>query len=47
MTSGGRIVCHDYNTNSMPGLKKAFSEFFKDEPEKIIEIADSQVMVIK
>ena len=47
MTSGGRIVCHDYNTNSMPGIKKAFSEFFKDELEKIIEIADSQVMVIK
>ena len=30
MTSGGRVVCHDYNTNSMPGIKKAFSEFFKD-----------------
>ena len=47
MISRGRIVCHDYNTNSMPGIKKAFSEFFKNEPEKIIEIADSQVMVVK
>ena len=47
MVVGGRIVSHDYNTNSMPGIKKAFSEFFMDQPEKIIEIADSQVMVIK
>ena len=47
MVVGGRIVSHDYNTNSMPGVKKAFSEFFMDQPEKIIEIADSQVMVIK
>jgi hypothetical protein len=31
----------------MPGVKKAFSEFFMNQPEKIIEIADTQVMVIK
>ena len=47
MVVGGRIVSHDYNTTSMPGVKKAFSEFFMNQPEKIIEIADSQVMVIK
>ena len=47
MIVGGRIVSHDYNTSSMPGVKKAFSEFFMDQPEKIIEIADSQVMAIK
>ena len=47
MVKGGRIVSHDYNTTSMPGIKKAFREFFKNEPEKIIEIADSQVMVFK
>ena len=47
MVVGGRIVSHDYNTNSMPGIKKAFSEFFMNQPEKIIEIADTQVMVIK
>ena len=44
---GGRIVSHDYNTTSMPGIKKAFKEFFKDNPEKLIEIADTQIMVIK
>ena len=47
MVSGGRIVSHDYNTTSMPGVKKAFLEFFKNEKEKLIEIADSQIMVIK
>ena len=47
MVIGGRIVSHDYNASSMPGVKKAFMEFFRDQPEKIIEIADSQVMVIK
>ena len=47
MVKGGRIVSHDYNTQSMPGIKKAFQEFFKNEPERIIEIADTQVMVSK
>ena len=47
MISGGRIISHDYNTTSMPGVKKAFFEFFKGSPEKLIEIADTQVMVIK
>ncbi len=47
MISGGRIVSHDYNATSIPGVKKAFSEFFKNTPEKLIEIADTQIMVIK
>ena len=47
MVSGGRIVSHDYNTTSMPGVKKAFVEFFINEKEKLIEVADSQIMVIK
>ena len=47
MVMDGRIVSHDYNTTSMPGIKKAFLEFFSDQKEKLIEIADSQIMVIK
>jgi len=47
MVKGGRIVSHDYNTTSMPGIKKAFLEFFSEQKEKLIEIADSQIMVIK
>ncbi|WP_428324951.1 TylF/MycF/NovP-related O-methyltransferase [Nitrosopumilus sp.] len=47
MVSGGRIVSHDYNAPDVGGVKQAFDEFFQDFPEKIIEIADTQVMVIK
>ena len=47
MVKGGRIVSHDFNTKDHPGVKKAFQEFFKDNPEVIIELADSQSMVIK
>lgn len=47
MVDGGRIISHDYNSSNLDGVKKAFREFFSDIPEKIIEIADTQVMVIK
>lgn len=47
MVTGGRIVSHDYNTKDHPGVKKAFEEFFKNNREKVVELADSQVMVIK
>lgn len=47
MVKGGRIVSHDFNTKDHPGVKKAFQEFFKDNPEVVIELADSQSMVIK
>ncbi|MDD5071978.1 MAG: macrocin O-methyltransferase [Patescibacteria group bacterium] len=47
MVKGGRIVVHDYNNKTLPGVKKAFKEFFKDNPELIIDIADTQGMVIK
>ena len=47
MVKGGRIISHDYNNVDCPGVIRAFSEFFIDTPEAIIEIADSQGMVIK
>ncbi|MDA1124894.1 MAG: class I SAM-dependent methyltransferase [Crenarchaeota archaeon] len=47
MVSDGRIVSHDYNASDVSGIKKAFTEFFKDQKEKIIEIADTRVMIIK
>ena len=47
MVKGGRIISHDYNASNIGGVKQAFEEFFKDSPEKIIEIADTQSMVIK
>jgi len=47
MVKGGRIVSHDYNNEDCPGVKRAFKEFFSNNPEKIIDIADTQGMVIK
>ncbi len=47
MVEGGRIISHDYNAKDVGGVKQAFDEFFKNSPEKIIEIADTQVLIIK
>lgn len=47
MVRGGRIICHDYNNVDCPGVKRAFQEFFKDHPEMIIDIADTQAMLVK
>ena len=47
MVKGGRIICHDYNNVDCPGVKKAFKEFFGDRKDLIIDIADTQGMVIK
>ncbi len=48
MVKNGRIISHDYNNvKDAQGIKKAFKEFFKNHDEKLIEIADTQIMVIK
>lgn len=47
MVKGGRIICHDYNQEDCPGVKRAVCKYFKNNPERIIEIADRQCMVIK
>ena len=47
MVIGGRIICHDYNNVNCPGVKKAFDGFFQDKQVKIIDIADTQCMVVK
>ncbi|MBU2576881.1 MAG: class I SAM-dependent methyltransferase [Nanoarchaeota archaeon] len=47
MIRGGRIICHDYNNVDCPGVKKAFEEFFVGREDLIIDIADTQGMVIK
>jgi len=45
MSKGGIIITHDYTTSK--GVRKAFDDFFKDKEEKIINIVDSQGMIIK
>jgi len=47
MVKGGRIISHDYNAIEVDGVKQAFKEFFKVCPEILIEIADTQILVVK
>ena len=42
---GGIIISHDYTT--LPGVKMAFDEFFKDKPEKIKVISLSRCLIKK
>jgi len=43
----GVIITHDYRSAHLPGVKKAFDAFFTDKPETIVELWDTQAMVIK
>ena len=52
LADGGRLVSHNYNEKKnpggrTPGVKKAFQEYFSDREHKIIEIAETQCLVIK
>ncbi len=49
---GGRLVSHNYNLKdtdggTTPGVKKAFFEYFAGVEHQIIEIAETQCLVIK
>ncbi|MCL4367010.1 TylF/MycF family methyltransferase [Patescibacteria group bacterium] len=43
----GIIMTHDYNNKSCPGVKKAFDDFFKDKPEMVVELWDTQAIIVK
>lgn len=45
MESGGIIISHDYSTHN--GVKQAFDEYFKNKPELVIELPESQGLVVK
>lgn len=45
MTQGGIILSHDYP--SLPGVKKAFDEFFSGKPERVIDLSTDQALVVK
>ena len=45
LDSGGIIMSHNYT--NMPGVTKAFNEFFEDKPEKIKVISSSSCSVKK
>jgi hypothetical protein len=44
---GGVIVSHDYSQLTAPGVKSAFDDFFRDKPETVIRLWDSQCVVTK
>lgn len=44
MSLGGIVVAHDYQ---YPGVRRAFAEFFGDQSDRVIELTNSQCMVIK
>ena len=45
MSKGGIILCHDYP--SLPGVSKAFDEFFAHKPEPVIEMSSTQCLIVK
>jgi len=45
MNKGAVLISHDYTY--IPGVTKAFDEFFKDKPESIGRLLGSQCMVVK
>lgn len=52
MSVGGRLISHNYNSvcydiDDTPGVKKAFQDYFKERPHLLIEVAETQCLVIK
>jgi len=47
MSLGGVILTHDYRCLNTPGVKKAYDDFFSGKPETIIELWDTQAMIVK
>jgi O-methyltransferase len=47
MAPGGMIVSHDYRYLQCPGVRQAYSEFFVDKPEPLIELWDTQCLMVK
>lgn len=45
MCPGAILICHDYLTSE--GVNAAFTEFFADKPEPVIELTGYQCMVVK
>ena len=52
LNKGGRLVSHNYNLKfsdggDTPGVKQAFDDYFIDRKHLVIEIAETQCLVIK
>ncbi len=44
---GGMLVSHDYSYLPTPGVKRAFDEYFADDPQPVIRLWDTQCLVVK
>lgn len=52
LSPGGRLISHNYNLKNSPGgntpgVKKAFDQFFSGRTSQIIEIAETQCVIVK
>jgi O-methyltransferase len=47
LSAGGMLVSHDYATVSCPGVHQAFDEFLQAHPQPVIELWDTQALLIK
>ncbi len=47
MEPGGLIVTHDYADVTVPGVQRAFDEFFRDKPETVVPLWFTQAVVAK
>ncbi|MES2995141.1 MAG: TylF/MycF/NovP-related O-methyltransferase [Patescibacteria group bacterium] len=45
LATGGVILCHDYAT--IPGVRKAVDDFFRDKREVVLESSRSQALIVK
>jgi len=45
MVKGAVLISHDYTT--APGVQRAFTEFFYDKPEPVIEMSGTQCVIVK
>jgi len=52
MLPGGRVISHNYSLTggrwgNTPGVKEAFSEFFAGREHLVVEVAETQCLVVK
>lgn len=46
MEKGGVILCHDYYSTTLSGVRQAFSDFEKETPFQMIPVGDAFSMAI-
>lgn len=47
MVQSGIIISHDYQAIAAPGVRRAFDKFFKNKPEMVIPLWDTQCLITK